>query len=74
MENDILEEIIGKADLLTAEEQLSLIAALAEKAKASSAVQSGSRLKWSDLKGTLPYPACGDDAQSYITHSRRESD
>lgn len=74
MRNEILEEIIEKVDLLTVEEQLSLIAALAEKARASAVVRSDSGRTWSDLKGMLPYPACGEDAQAYIARSRRESD
>jgi hypothetical protein len=74
MKNEILEEIIKKVDLLTTEEQLSLIAALAEKARASTVVRSEPLRRWSDLMGMLSYPACGEDAQGYISHSRRESD
>jgi len=74
MGNEILEEMIGKADLLTTDEQLCLIAALAEKARASTLVRSKPSRNWSDLQGMLPYPACGEDAQSYISRSRRESD
>lgn len=73
MSNEILEDIIEKADLLTIEEQLSLIATLAEKARACTAVRSDSPRKWSDLKGMLSHPACGEDAQAYISRSRRES-
>lgn len=74
MRNEILEEIIEKVDMLTTEEQLGLIAALAEKARASTVAGPESLLTWSDLKGMLPCPACGEDAQAYISRSRRESD
>jgi len=74
MRNNILEEMIEKADLLTTEEQLRLISALAEKARTSTVVKSESPRNWSDLQGMLSYPACGEDAQSYISRSRRESD
>ncbi len=74
MKNETLEEIIEKVGLLTTEEQLSLIATLAEKARAAAIGKSESPLNWTDLKGMLPYPAFGEDAQAYISRSRRESD
>lgn len=74
MGNGIIAEIIEKVDLLTTEEQLRLISVLTEKAGASTAIQSGSLRTWSDLKGALSYPACGEDAQTCISDSRREAD
>jgi hypothetical protein len=62
MSVEILREIIEKADLITTEEQLGLITALAEKARASVVVGPRPRRKWSDLIGMLSYPACGVDA------------
>jgi hypothetical protein len=32
------------------------------------------RLKWSDVRGMVPYPFFGEDAQAYISRTRRESD
>jgi hypothetical protein len=32
------------------------------------------RLKWSDLAGRASYPMCGEDAQQWVSRSRRESD
>jgi hypothetical protein len=32
------------------------------------------RRKWEDLIGLLPYPALGEDAQAYISRTRREGD
>jgi hypothetical protein len=74
MSNEMLEEIIEKVDLLTTEEQLRLIMALAQRARISTVNRTEPHRKWSDLIGMLPYPACGEDAQSYISRSRRESD
>jgi len=74
MSNEIIREIIEKADLLSTEEQLSLITELAQKARVSAAARPGSRRKWSDLIGMLSYPACEEDAQTYISRSRREAD
>lgn len=73
MKSEILEEIIEKVDLLTTEEQLSLIDVITRKTK-SSVGRSGPLRTWSDLKGLLSYPACGEDAQSYTSRSRQESD
>jgi hypothetical protein len=74
MREDILSELIEKSSRLTAEEQLRLIAALAEKVRMTAIHKSGPRRKWSDLAGALSYPACGEDAQVHISRSRRESD
>ncbi len=74
MSNEMLKEIIEKVDLLTTEEQLRLITALAERARISAVDRAEPQLRWSDLIGMLSYPACGEDAQSYITRSRREAD
>lgn len=74
MSSEILRDIIEKVDRLTTEEQLRLIMALAEKARVSTVVESEPRRRWSDLIGMLSYPACGEDAQDYISRSRREDD
>jgi len=74
MREEILTELIEKTSLLTAEEQLRLIVALAEKVRGSTVHEPKSRWKWSDLPGMLTYPACGEDAQTYISRSRHESD
>jgi hypothetical protein len=30
--------------------------------------------KWSSIRGLFDYPMCGEDAQAWITQSRREAD
>jgi hypothetical protein len=74
MRDDILSELIEKTDLLTPEEQLRLIADLAQKVRMASIHGSKPRRKWSDLAGMLSHPACEEDAQIHITRTRRESD
>jgi hypothetical protein len=74
MSDQILREIIEKVVLLSTEEQLNLMATLEEKARASTAAKGHQRRKWSDLIGMLSYPACGEDAQTYVSRSRREAD
>jgi hypothetical protein len=34
----------------------------------------GKRRQWRELKGLLPFPICGEDAQAWVSRSRRESD
>ena len=74
MRDDILPELIEKTRLLTPEEQLRLIANLAEEVRMTAIQVTKPHRKWSDLRGLLSYPACGEDAQVFISRSRRESD
>ncbi|RJP26230.1 MAG: hypothetical protein C4527_15660 [Candidatus Omnitrophota bacterium] len=73
MSSTVLEEILAKADLLSHEEQLQVIAVLAEKASRTSASPVKPIRKWADMAGLLPYPACGEDAQTYISKIRHEA-
>ncbi|MFL5734121.1 MAG: hypothetical protein ACJ78Q_13090 [Chloroflexia bacterium] len=57
-----LDEIIRRADLLTTEEQLRLIAHLAEKARENYQATTPRR-RWSEIRGAVPFPAMGEDAQ-----------
>ncbi|MGB6064351.1 MAG: hypothetical protein WBG50_06060 [Desulfomonilaceae bacterium] len=74
MRDDILTELIEKTRLLTPEEQLRLIVDLAEEVRMTAIRGAKPRRKWSDLRGLLSYPACGEDAQVCISRSRQESD
>lgn len=74
MSSEILREIIEKVDLLAAEERLELIAAVERKSCVSTVAEPEPQRRWSDLIGMLPYPACEEDAQTYICRSRREAD
>jgi hypothetical protein len=29
---------------------------------------------WRDIRGIVPYPLCGEDAQAWVTRTRREGD
>ncbi len=74
MSENLLEELIEKTGRLTVEEQLRLMEVLAEKVRVARVGETKTRRKWSDLSGMLPYPACGEDAQVWISRARRESD
>lgn len=32
------------------------------------------RRHWREIRGSVPYPLCGEDAQTWVSHGRRESD
>ena len=64
MSTQLLDSLLKQIDLLTADEQLRLVSYAAEKA----------RRKWRDVRGLLPYPALGEDAQAWVTRTRREGD
>ena len=73
MAENVLDELMERTSTLTLEEQLRLIAHLAERARAS---QPGTRprRKWRDIVGLLPYPLAEEDAQAWVTRTRREGD
>jgi hypothetical protein len=70
---EALQQVLKQASQLSIEEQLSLIAYLAEQLKQSSQV-SQDPPNWFDLEGAVTYPFLGEDAQTWVTRSRQESD
>ncbi len=73
MTTTALTELIEKADALTPEEQLRLANHLVGRVL-QHMPEAKPRRKWEDLIGLLPYPALGEDAQAYISRTRREGD
>ncbi len=73
MTTNALTELIEKADALTPEEQWQLANHLVERALRQMPGAKSHR-QWEDLIGLLPYPALGEDAQTYISRTRREGD
>jgi hypothetical protein len=67
------EEVVRMADTLTPQERLRLIAHLATTTQVAVTAPNPGR-RWSDLAGTAPYPALGEDAQAWISRTRQESD
>jgi hypothetical protein len=62
-----------QADKLPPEEQLELASHLVQEAKrAYQGSKPGHR--WMDASGIAPYPLTGEDAQAWVTRTRRESD
>ncbi|MBI4671802.1 MAG: hypothetical protein HY741_09070 [Chloroflexi bacterium] len=75
MSMQLLEKIIQESDALTVQEQLRLAAHLLEKARAAyPPVETRPRRKWREIRGIVPYPLAGEDAQAWVSRTRRESD
>ncbi len=74
MSTKALDEVLEKIELLNPEEKQQVLDALSGKATRLDSHTDRPKKKWADLVGILPYPACGEDAQEYITRSRRESE
>jgi len=67
------QQVLIEAKMLSPEEQLALIARLAEQLRQAEA-SAHPRPRWEDYAGSAPYPLCGEDAQSWVTRTRQESD
>ena len=66
-----LERILTEIEQLTPEEQLTVMGHLVERVK-KHITQGQPKRKWSDLKGIAPYPLLGEDAQEWVSRTRRE--
>ncbi len=68
----LYEELRQQTDQLTAAEQLRLMSYLAEKVHHPR--PETKQYYWHDIKGITPYPLMGEDAQVWVSRSRRMSD
>jgi hypothetical protein len=73
MATNTLAEIIERADALDVDEKLALIAHVAQSLRRSVQPARGGR-DWLELLGAAPYPLLGEDAQAWVSRTRRESD
>jgi hypothetical protein len=73
MATNTLDELIKQADSLTPDEQLRLIAHLAERAR-EAYTSSRPRRQWREICGAARHPLVGEDAQDWVSRTRRESD
>ena len=71
MSTEVLDNLIKQAERLSPDEQLSLAAYLVERARQAS---SSPRRKWREIRGLARLSLFGEDAQTYITRTRREAD
>ena len=72
METQALKEIKERAEALTVEENLELIAHIVGKIRMDQA-RLGKHRKWGEIYGAAPYPLAGEDAQKWVTRTRQES-
>jgi hypothetical protein len=66
-------DIMKRADSLSPDEQLELISHLAQQARQAYGEPKPHR-KWSDIMGIAPNLLNGEDAQEWVSRTRRESD
>ena len=69
----LLQALLKQAEQLTPEEQLELISRLADQLRIQTTLPKPQR-KWSNLKGLASYPLMGEDAQEWVSRTRREGD
>ena len=69
----LLEHLLQQVEQLTPEDRLELIRQIAQGLKQSEVVVRA-KPRWSDLKGMAPYPMMGEDAQDWVSRTRREGD
>ena len=68
-----IDQILKRANKLSPSERLLLASRLIQGVR-SDMPSRKSRRKWRDAAGLLSYPALGEDAQQYISRTRRTDD
>ena len=75
MSVQLLEQLTRQSERLTKDEQLALAMHLIERARQEMpALPNPQHRKWREIRGLFAYPLAGEDAQSWVTHTRREGD
>ena len=74
MSTVLLDALIEQSRQLTLQEQLALAAHLIERARQDVAGANPTRPTWESIEGLFPHPLVGEDAQAWVTRTRRESD
>ena len=71
----LLDSLLEQSKQLTLPDQLALAARLIERARQDVAeATTRERPSWASIEGLFPYPLVGEDAQDWVTRTRRESD
>jgi hypothetical protein len=73
MSSQLLETLIKETDALSIQDQMRLAAHLMVRLSQTN-LPDTPRRKWSEICGIVPYPLVGEDAQAWISRTRRESD
>lgn len=69
-----VDQLLQRAASLTPSERLLLASRLIQEVRSEMTSRQPRVVKWKDAAGLLQYPALGDDAQAYISRSRRADD
>jgi hypothetical protein len=69
---DAVDDLLKRAARLTPDERLLVAQRLLEEVQNENRPPRKKTLIWSQLSGMLPYPAFGEDAQAYISRTRRD--
>lgn len=69
----LLHQVLQEIDQLSLEEQFEVLNYTAEQLKQRTVTSNKRKRKWLDIAGTAPYPLVGEDAQEWVTRTRREA-
>lgn len=67
----LYDDILKQTRRLTPEEQLRLIAYLSKQARLARTQESTELKRWEDMRGAAAYPLVAEDAQEWVSASRR---
>ncbi len=70
MSAQLLNLLFRQSERLSLDEQLALATRLIERARQGAPAPQ--RQQWSEICGLFPYPLAGEDAQAWVTRTRRE--
>ena len=74
MSSKTYNRILEESQSLSAEEMEQLIQELEDRRRLLDQTPQDRQRAWKDLRGKAPYPLCGEDAQDWVSRTRRESD
>ena len=72
MSAQLLNLLFRQSERLSLDEQLALATRLIERAQQGA--PTSQRRQWSEICGLFPYPLAGEDAQAWVTRTRREGE
>lgn len=74
MTSERMKRLMRQVDSLSVDERLLLASYLLKRTGEGGASDSIPRKKWGEICGIASFPPAGEDAQDWVTRTRRESD
>jgi hypothetical protein len=62
------------ANRLSPSEQKQLAESILRQLASGATAKGTPRRSWREIRGSVPYPLCGEDAQAWVTRGRQESE